>query len=60
MLRYQYYYYSIDAPSGEEGGTSCTPSKYFEKFCHKNAIKHENRGPPLDSLTTPSTPLKRI
>jgi hypothetical protein len=45
---------------GKEGGTSCTPSKYFEKFCHKNAIKHENRGPPLDSLTTPSTPLKRI
>jgi hypothetical protein len=23
----------------EEGGTSCTPSKYFEKLDHKNAIK---------------------
>jgi hypothetical protein len=26
--------------------TSCTPSKDFKKFGHKNAIKHENRGPP--------------
>jgi hypothetical protein len=48
---------------GEEGGTSCTPSKDFEKFGHKNAIKHENRGPPtprLDFLTTPRTPSKEF
>ncbi len=25
---------------GEEGGTSCTPSKDFEKLDHKKAIKH--------------------
>jgi hypothetical protein len=31
---------------GVEGGTSCTPSKDFEKFGHKNAIKHEKREPP--------------
>ena len=30
-------------------GTKCTPSKDFEKFDHKNAIKHENRGPLGDS-----------
>jgi hypothetical protein len=39
----------IDAHKGkrwEVGGTSCTPSEDFEKFGHKNAIKHENRGPP--------------
>ncbi len=39
----------IDAHSGkrgEVGGTSCTPSEYFEKFGHKNEIKHENSGPP--------------
>jgi hypothetical protein len=28
------------------GGTSCTPSKDFEKLYHKNAIKHGNSGPP--------------
>jgi hypothetical protein len=40
---------SIDAHKGgkgEEGGTSCTPSKDFQKLDHKNAIKHKNRGPP--------------
>ncbi len=31
---------------GEEGGTSCIPSEDFENLNHKNAIKHENRGPP--------------
>jgi hypothetical protein len=31
---------------GREGGTSCTPSKDFEKLDNKNAIKHENREPP--------------
>jgi hypothetical protein len=32
-------------------------------FGHKNTTKHENRGTPLDFITTPSTvkyPLKRI
>ncbi len=33
-------------PKGEEGGTSCSPSKDFKKLDHKNAIKHKNRGPP--------------
>jgi hypothetical protein len=32
----------------------------FEKVGHKNAMKHENRGPPLDFLATPSTPLQII
>jgi hypothetical protein len=29
-----------------EGGTLCTPSKYFEKLGHKNATKHKNMRPP--------------
>ncbi len=42
---------------GEEGATSCTPSKDFEQLDHKNAINHKNRENPLpDFLTTPSTP----
>jgi hypothetical protein len=37
----------IDAHrDGGEGGTSCTPSKDFEKLDHKNAIKYENIRPP--------------
>jgi hypothetical protein len=32
--------------SHREGGTSCTPSKDFEKLDSKNAIKHENIRPP--------------
>jgi hypothetical protein len=36
---------NIDAHRGG-GGTSCTPSKDFEKLDHKNALKHENRGHP--------------
>ncbi len=40
-------------------GTSCTPRKCFEKLGHKNAIQHENRGPPR-FLTTPSTPSKNL
>jgi hypothetical protein len=31
-------------------GTSCTLSKDFDKFGHKNAINHENRGPPSTTL----------
>ena len=31
-----------------------------KKIGRKNAIKHEKRDPPLDFLTTPNTPLKRI
>jgi hypothetical protein len=51
----------IDAYRREEEGdgwgvTSCTPSKGFKKFCHKNAIKHKNRGHPLGFLTTQSSP----
>jgi hypothetical protein len=45
---------------GEEGNTSCTPSKDFEKLDHKNAIKHENRGPPPTFSPNPKYPLKRI
>jgi hypothetical protein len=44
---------------GRGGVTSCTPSKGFEKFGLKNAIKHENRGPPL-IFSQPTYPLKRI
>jgi hypothetical protein len=43
---------------GEEGGTSCTPSKDFEKFYYKNAIKHENRGPPPRFSHNSMYPLK--
>jgi hypothetical protein len=41
----------IDAHRGErgEGGTSCTPKKIFEKFSHKNAIKHDPPPPPIFS-----------
>jgi hypothetical protein len=47
---------AIDAHREGGGGTSCTPSKEFQKLDHNNAIKHENRGPPPVFLTTPSTP----
>ena len=30
---------------GKEGGTSCTPSKDLEKFCHKNEMKQEKGDP---------------
>ncbi len=43
-----------------EGGTSCTPSKDFEKLLHRNTIKHENRGPPPRFFHNPMYPLKRI
>jgi hypothetical protein len=48
----------IDAQGGEMGGggTSCTPSKDFEKFGHKYEIKHENRGPPRFSHNPMCTP----
>jgi hypothetical protein len=42
---------------GEEGGTSCNPSKDFEKLDHKNAIKHENRGHPPSH--NPKYPLRK-
>jgi hypothetical protein len=44
---------------GAGGGTSCTPSKYFEKLDHKNAIKHENRGPPPRFSHNPKYPLQK-
>jgi hypothetical protein len=34
------------------------PLKRLQKLEQKNAIKYKNRGTPLDSLTTPSTPSK--
>jgi hypothetical protein len=42
------------------GGTSCTPSKDFEELYHKNAIKHENRGPLPDFLTPQVPPQKNF
>jgi len=39
------------------GGTSCNPSKDFEKFGHKNSIKHEKEDPPRYSHN-PMYPLK--
>jgi hypothetical protein len=42
--------------TGGEGGTSCTPSKGFKKLEHKNAIKHENRGPPPRFSHNPKYP----
>jgi hypothetical protein len=51
--------WTIDAHRGE-GGTSCTPSKDFEKLYHKTATKHEIDDHLPDFLTTPSTNLKRI
>jgi hypothetical protein len=50
---------TIDAQGeGEEGGTSCTLSKDFEKLDHKNAIKikHKNRGPPPGFSHFPKCP----
>ncbi len=40
----------------EEGGTSCTPSKDFEKFDHKITIKQKNRGPPPRFSHNPKYP----
>jgi hypothetical protein len=45
---------------GVGGGTLCTSIKDFEKLDLENAIKHENRGPLPDFLTTPSTPSKEL
>jgi hypothetical protein len=44
---------------GRRGGTSCTPSKDFEIFCQKSAIKHEKDDHP-GFLTTPCTPSKEF
>ena len=38
--------------------TSCTPSKEFKKFGHKNAIKHENRGT-HNIFSQPQVPTKK-
>ena len=43
-----------------ETGTSCNPSKDFEKFGLKNAIKHENRGPPPIFFHNPMSPSKEF
>jgi hypothetical protein len=40
------------------GGTSCNPSKGFEKLDHKNAIKPKIEDPLPKFFTTPSTPSK--
>ena len=51
----------IDAHGGGGvRGTSCTPSKDFEKLDHKNAIKHGNREPPPRFSHNPKYPLKRV
>ncbi len=54
----------IDVHRGREGGgTSCTPSKDFEKFGHKNAknTKIDPHPPfPPDFLTTPRTPQNNL
>jgi hypothetical protein len=42
MCQCLFYIFSVDA---NRRGWRGTPSKDFEKFGHKNAIKHENRGP---------------
>ncbi len=44
---------------GEEGGTSCTLSKEFEKLDHKKAIKLENRGPPYHIFSQPQVPTQK-
>jgi hypothetical protein len=41
---------------GAGGGTSCTPSKDFEKLDHKIAIKRKNRGPPPRFSHNPKYP----
>jgi hypothetical protein len=44
---------------GEEGGTSCTPLKGFEKLDHKNAIKHKNSRPPPRFSLNPKYPSQK-
>jgi hypothetical protein len=44
--------------NGKGRGTLYTVQK-FKKLCHKNAIKHKNRGP-IDFLTTSSAPSKEF
>jgi hypothetical protein len=48
--------------TGEGGvrGYLVYPLKRLEKFEHKNAIKHKNRGPPPRFSHNPMCPLKRI
>jgi hypothetical protein len=62
-ITFDYWIAFIDAHmeggrGGLEGCTSCTPSIDFEKLYHKNAIKHENRGPPSQIFSQP--PQKKL
>ncbi len=45
---------------GGGGGTSCTPLNDFEKLDHKNAITHQNRGPPSRFSHNPKYPIKKF
>jgi hypothetical protein len=45
---------------GVGGGHLMYPSKDFEKFGHKNAIKHENKGPPRFSRNRKNPPQKNL
>jgi hypothetical protein len=45
---------------GERGGHLMHPLKRLIKILTKNAIKHENRGPPPRFSHNPMYPLKRI
>jgi hypothetical protein len=66
MRRPQRWYHQVRVPEenpiehrctrGGRGSTSCTPSKHFETFGHKNAIKHKNREieDPLNFHTPPN------
>jgi hypothetical protein len=54
---------TIDAQrEGERGrrGAPHVPPQKTLKNCKKNAIKHENRGPPPRFTHNPMNPLKRI
>ena len=47
----------IHAHGGGEGGGHLTyPLKSLQKLDHKNAIKHENRGPPSQIFSQPQVP----
>jgi hypothetical protein len=53
-------YIDANRRKGKGGrGTSCSPSKTFKKFGHKNAIKHKKIQYPIDFLKTRYS-LKRI
>jgi hypothetical protein len=46
--------------SWKRGEPNVPPKKDFERLDHKNAIKHENSGPPPRFSHSPKYPLKRI